>query len=218
MLPSIVHRTFTIDNAVSNGVWGFVYLGVYAGISALVPVILHGVTRLSWPWLAVLGFGMFCLLSAGTLAWWAHRSISGAPSRVVSADPLLVQPAEPAEFVSPLPITTLEEAAELGERCASAGKDIYAFLTKHAARTDEANVLAEYRHEFAARVSGLYQDIFAGGMSPPDHLGAPVMSRDDIHWNAHTLTIRGEGYSAERLAKLHARALKENQAREDEEK
>jgi hypothetical protein len=119
------------------------------------------------------------------------------------------------EFESSLPIKTLEEAAELAEQCAATGKAIYAFLAKHVSRKDEEKVLAEYRHEFGATVSGLYLDLLAGGMTPPDRLAGPVLSLTDIQWTAHILTDRGEGYRLERLKQLSARAAKEIQERED---
>lgn len=86
-LPTAVRSTFTIENAFSNGIWGLVYLGVYAGVSALVPVMLHAIRLVSWPWLIVLGFGMFCLLSAGTLAWWAHHKAPGDAPAVLGVAP-----------------------------------------------------------------------------------------------------------------------------------
>jgi hypothetical protein len=118
-------------------------------------------------------------------------------------------PAVPAKFVSDLPIKTIEEAAELAERCLGTSRAIYAFLNKTANRSDDAKVLAEYRHKFEIKVSGLYNDLLGGGMSPPDRLAGPALSRDDIHWIALTLGSRGESYSAERLEKLRRRAMAE---------
>jgi hypothetical protein len=190
LVPKILRRTFTVENAVSNGVWGLVYLGVYAGVSALVPVILHSVTRLSWPWLAVLGFGIFCLLSAGTLAWWAHQSEAAAPVPLVAES-------------SPLR-ASLEEAGELGARCATTAKAMYTFLNKNATRTDEPKVVAEYLRKFDARVMGLYTDLITAGLSNPAGLEIgmkPVTSVQDIANLARALTTNGESFSVERLTR-----------------
>ncbi len=123
------------------------------------------------------------------------------------------QKEEPDKFVSSLPIRTIEEAAELGTDCSDTSKGIYAFLAKHVNRTDEANVLAEYRQKFEAKVIGLHLDLLAGGLSTPDRLAIPAASLDDVHWIAVTLANKGEGYRADRLQKLYSRALKEIEAR-----
>jgi hypothetical protein len=81
VVPQLVRRTFSIENAISNGIWGGVYALLYAALAALVPVFLHAVTQLTWPWLVVVGFATFCLLSAGTLALWARKRQSASPLR-----------------------------------------------------------------------------------------------------------------------------------------
>jgi hypothetical protein len=164
-----------------------------------------------WRYLLATAAGLVALAVALTGTGWALKHFASAPQPAKEA-PAAV--AEPAGFVSSLPIQTIEEAAELAEQCTATSKAIYAFLTKAATRTDEANVLAEYRQKFDARVSGLYIDLLSGGFSPPDQLATIVTSLTDIQWIARILTDRGEGYRAERLEKLSARALKELQAQE----
>lgn len=86
MLAPLLRRTFSVENALSNGIWGGVYALVYAAIGAVVPAALHAATTLAWPWLLVVGFAVFCLLSAGTLALWAHnRERQGLPNREMAA-------------------------------------------------------------------------------------------------------------------------------------
>jgi hypothetical protein len=78
VLPTFLRQAFTLENAVSNGIWTIVYALVYAAISALVPVILHATTSLNGVWLGLAGFALFCTLCAATLAAWAHGSKSAA--------------------------------------------------------------------------------------------------------------------------------------------
>lgn len=113
MLVPFLRRTFSFENALSNGIWGGVYALLYAAVGALVPAALHTATSLTWPWLLVIGFGLFCLLSAGTLAFWARRqepreSESGGWS-----------PAERRERLDNLLYPPRDDRLELGEQCAN---------------------------------------------------------------------------------------------------
>jgi hypothetical protein len=110
-VPTLIRRTFTIQNAVSNGIWGLVYLGVYAAVGALIPVIVHVTTKLSWPWLALLGFGLFCLLWGTTLAFWARQSgADDAVQLVTATPPAVTRPAPLAEpDLAPAAIRELEQ-------------------------------------------------------------------------------------------------------------
>lgn len=112
MLPPFLRRTFSVENALSNGIWGVVYALVFAAVGALVPVVLHAVTSLSWPWLVVVGFAVFCLLLAGTLAFWARRRDAGA------SEPAGWSPAERQKHLDNLFYPPRDDRLELGEQCA----------------------------------------------------------------------------------------------------
>lgn len=117
----------------------------------------------------------------------------------------------PAEAVPPLRLST-EESMELGQEAAKIAKAIYAFLDKHAARTDEPKVVAEYRRKFDAKVLNLCLDIIAGGGATTEHLKnamKPPATVDDIQWVARVLSIAGEGFNPNRLARYRAMAMKE---------
>jgi hypothetical protein len=92
MFPTFLRKTFTLKNAVSNGIWTIIYALVYAAISAVVPVVLHATTSLNGFWLALTGFALFCSLCAGTLAVWAYRSRGPASVEVVQ------QPIRPRDY------------------------------------------------------------------------------------------------------------------------
>lgn len=126
----------------------------------------------------------------------------------------VVAHAEPS--ASPPAPANIEEAIELGKRCAKVSKAIYAFLNREAGRSDEPKVVAEYRQKFDARVHNLCLDLLAGGLSDIERLKnveRPAASVDDIQWIARGLSSYGDGYSAERLAKYQAQATKELSAR-----
>lgn len=106
----------------------------------------------------------------------------------------------------------MEETIELGKRGGKTSKEIYAFLNKHAARTDEQKVVAEYRQKFDARVFNFGLDVVTGGGATTEHLKhamKPPASLDDIQWIARILGTFGETFSAQRLAKYHALAMGE---------
>jgi hypothetical protein len=126
----MLRNPFTIENAVSNWIWWLISFWVFAGLSALTPVILHG-TELSWPWLVLLGFGSFCLLSAGTLAWCARlaRAPAATPPVVstppaATALPPLAEPDLASEAISQLEAirpglaagTLAQDSSDVGER------------------------------------------------------------------------------------------------------
>jgi hypothetical protein len=107
---------------------------------------------------------------------------------------------------------SIEETAQLAEQFTKTSKAIYAFLNRHAARTDEAKVVAEYRQKFDAKVTNLCFDLIEVGLATTDGLKnalKPPSSLDDIQWIARILATTGHGYSAERLEKYRALALGE---------
>jgi hypothetical protein len=201
---------FYLGGTFQGTVVGLINAALALAGSAIVGVFL----KVHAPWRYLFAAAAFCLIASvglGLVGRFQPRVASLHRGRInnQSAEAAGDSPGAPAPFVSPLPIRTIEEAAELAARCAATSKGIYAFLNKTANRTDDAKVLAEYRQRFETKVSGLYTDSLAGGMSPPDRLAVPAASRDDMHWIAHTLGSRGESYSAERLGKLSARAMLE---------
>src|SRR5712691_1388997 len=72
-VPSALRQTFTAQNALDNGVWGLIYLALYAVFLALGRRVLS----LGWPSALLIGFAAFCLLFALTL-FLRRKAASGA--------------------------------------------------------------------------------------------------------------------------------------------
>jgi hypothetical protein len=145
----------------------------------------------------------------------AYTANAYAASRAWESDRLdesnEVEPDAPTTDQAPTRLS-IEEVGELGERCTRTSKAIYAFLNKEAMRTDEPKLVAEYRQKFDARVVNLCLDLTVSGLSDNEKMKNamnPPASVEDIQWIARVLAIAGEGYSAKRLAKYQAQAMKE---------
>jgi hypothetical protein len=214
--PMAVHR------GAWSAAWGVVALLFGAGASALWVALTTGG---SWWFLLpaaicslIAAVGLYCVFAV-LVPWWPFSAERDAPPSSTPNEQVDATAPAPAsrEFVSSLPITTIEEAAELAKRCAATAEAIYAFLTENAMRTDEAKVLAEFRQRFETTVSGLYVELLAADFRPPDRLAQMVTSLTDVQQIAASLASRGQGFSAERLEMLSARAMKEIQARRNEE-
>lgn len=140
MLIPFLRRTFSVENALSNGIWGLVYGFIYAGVAALVPVALHAATSLTWPWLLVVGFSVFCLLAAGTLAVWARSREIGASSSGGSA--VGYSPAERREHMDNLFYPPGDDRRELGEECATFAMKMQVFNEDQEWRRERATAQA----------------------------------------------------------------------------
>jgi hypothetical protein len=121
-------------------------------------VVIHFATELTGPWLFVIGFVVFCLLSAGTLAWWAHKQApvrsktSGrrAMSTDLSYPPISRAPgnedpsktdADPPSPVPTGPLAALEKLYTEGDGMLKAGNPLAAIgLGGHGPAPTEAAV------------------------------------------------------------------------------
>lgn len=95
------------------------------------------------------------------------------------------------------PTDGLVYVLRLAEQFIKTSKAIYSFLNRHAMRSDEPKVLAEYQQKFDAKVMSLCLDLISAGHSDAERLKiamTPPASVHDIQWVARILAITGENF------------------------
>lgn len=108
------------------------------------PVVLHAVTSLTWPWLLAAGVGVFCLLAAGTLALWARSQAKSAPKVGEAADDY--SPAGRRKRMDDLFYPPRDDRLELGEQCAAFATKAHVFNEENEWRRERT--VARYAREF----------------------------------------------------------------------